>query len=294
MEHPFRLPTSVRLTKGPGGLERFEISTPLSEAHVYLHGAHVEHFQAAGQAPLLFASSRSYHEAGRPIRGGVPIIFPWFSGSGPRPDAPAHGLVRTRLWNVRSVEEGDDGSVEFVFAFQPDEALAREWGGGWALEYRVHLSGRLRLSLTIRNTGEQPLACDDALHTYFAVSDVRNVELFGLEGKEYLTVIEDRPRKREGAAPIRFTGETDRIYLDAPGPCRIVDNNRVIHIEKEGARSTVVWNPWIAKSKTLADFDADEWPRLLCVETGNIAENRLLIPPGSAHTSVTTLWAEPL
>lgn len=295
MEHPpFALPPSVKLGKGPGGLERFEIRTPLAEAHVYLHGAHVEHFQAAGQAPLLFASSRSYHEEGRPIRGGVPIIFPWFSGSGPRPDAPSHGLVRTRPWKVHSVEEQGDGSVELVFTFEPDQALAQEWGGGWALEYRVHISGKLQLSLTIRNTGGRPLECDDALHTYFAISDIRHVELLGLEGKEYLTIIEDLPRKREGNAPIRFTGETDRIYLDTPGPYRIVDKDRVIHIAKEGSRSAIVWNPWVAKSKTLVDFDPDEWPRLLCVETGNVAENRLHIAPGSTHTSVTTLWAESL
>lgn len=296
MEIPFKLPASVKLVEGRGGLPRFDVSTPLAQAQVYIHGAHVAHFQAEGQAPLLFISRKSYHETGRPIRGGVPIIFPWFGPHPTNPSAPAHGVARTRPWHPVSVEEKPDGTVELVFSLAPDEALQQEWGGGWALEYRISIGSRLTLDLLIRNTGSVPYSCEEALHTYFAVSDIRQVELLGLENTEYLSKIEDLPRKREGNAPIRFTGETDRIYVNTSGPYSIVDSGlrRTIHIEKSGSQSAIVWNPWIEKGKSMVDFDDNEWPDLLCVETGNVSENRLSIPAGAVHRSTTTLWAQAL
>ena len=56
------------------------------------------------EAPLLFLSTRSNYETGKPIRGGVPVIFPWF---GPREGDTTHmhGFVRTRPWHVREVRQ---------------------------------------------------------------------------------------------------------------------------------------------------------------------------------------------
>src|SRR5690606_20141531 len=75
----------VRFDQGNGGLTRIVVDTDEAEAHVYLHGAHVTHYQPRGgrqqQSPVLMLSNRSHFQTGKPIRGGVPVIFPWF---GPR------------------------------------------------------------------------------------------------------------------------------------------------------------------------------------------------------------------
>lgn len=285
------LPSSVRFSTGRGGLPRFEIQTPLAQAEVYLHGGHVAHFQPAGARPVLYTSSQSYFEGGRPIRGGVPVIFPWFGAHKENPDAPAHGLVRTRRWSAESVTELADGRVELLLAFQPDESLRQQWGGGWLLRHRILIGRELTLSLEITNTGTSEFRCEDALHTYFAISSIHDIEVRGLEATEYLTVIEDAPRKRQGDQPIRFRGETDRVYLNTQGAYDIVDPgwNRRIHIQATQARSAVVWNPWIEKSKRLADFDDNEWPNMVCVETGNIADNALQVSPGATHRSQTVI-----
>jgi glucose-6-phosphate 1-epimerase len=152
------------------------------------------------------------------------------------------------------------------------------------------------MELEIENGGDAPIRCEEVLHTYFKVGDVREIEVRGLEETEYVTIIEDQPRKRQGAEPIRFVGETDRVYVNTVASVSIVDPvlHRRIEIEKSGSRSAVVWNPWIEKSKKMADFVPDEWPGMVCVETGNIGENTLEIAPGSRHITRTIVREEAL
>src|ERR1700683_5153929 len=63
---------------GPAGLTRASISTPAAQAELYLQGAHLAHWTPRGQQSVLFLSPKSLFAPGKAIRGGVPIIFPWF------------------------------------------------------------------------------------------------------------------------------------------------------------------------------------------------------------------------
>jgi len=298
MENSHHLPPSVRLVTGRGGLPRLDVVTPLAEAHVYLHGAHVAHYARAGRAPVLFESARAWFEPGKPIRGGVPVIFPWF---GPHADGsamPAHGFARTRGWELESAAE-ENGEVILVLLLGPDETAQTLWpegGDAWSLRHRIRVGETLTMDLEISNGGVAPIRLEEALHTYFKVSDVRQIEVQGLEKTEYVTRIEDLPRKRQGSEPIRFTGETDRVYVNTEAALTIVDPGlgRRIRIGKEGSRSTVIWNPWVNKSLTMNDFLPDEWPGMVCVETGNVGENSLQIPAGGRHLSRTVIREEEL
>src|SRR5206468_2712115 len=78
LNNRFSVPGVVKIESGAGGLPRVAVTSPLADAHVYLHGAHVTHFAARGQKPLLFLSAESHFAPDKPIRGGVPICFPWF------------------------------------------------------------------------------------------------------------------------------------------------------------------------------------------------------------------------
>jgi len=95
------LPEGAQLASGGGSLERLALTTPGAEAHLYLHGAHLTHFQPQGERPVLWMSEHSAFSPGRPIRGGVPICFPWFGGSGPA-GSPNHGVARLRTWEFIS------------------------------------------------------------------------------------------------------------------------------------------------------------------------------------------------
>ncbi len=98
-----RYPEGARLETGQGGLDRLLLQAAEGEAQVYLQGAHVAHFQPRGDKPVLWMSGESRFEAGKPIRGGVPVCFPWFGPKAGSPDAPMHGFARLLPWAVSEV-----------------------------------------------------------------------------------------------------------------------------------------------------------------------------------------------
>src|SRR5512134_3816900 len=116
------LPDGVRIEKGPGGLDRLALPAAEAEALVYLQGAHVAHFQPRGERPVLWMSVESRFEAGKPLRGGVPICFPWFGPKAGATDAPLHGFARIRPWTLREVAPAAGGALRAVLALASDEA----------------------------------------------------------------------------------------------------------------------------------------------------------------------------
>ena len=280
------LPSGVSRGPGRGGLERVRVEAAGVHGEVYLHGAHVTAWQPAGQAPVLWVSRESQFTTGAPIRGGVPICFPWFAAHATDASAPAHGFARLRAWRLTDASR-DGNRVELRFVWRDDEETRRSpWPHAFAAEYRVAFGEQLSLALDVSNTGEAPIAFEAALHTYFAVSDIRRVTLTGLAGTEYLDKVEGLASKRQGEAPMAFDGETDRIFLDTEATCTIHDPGpgRRIHVAKRGSLSTIVWNPWIAKARAMPDFGDDEWPAMLCIETANVRDRAVRLEPGSHHT----------
>ena len=81
---------------GEGGLTRARLELAAGTAEVYLHGAHVAAWRPADQPPVLWLSRQARFAEGEPIRGGVPICFPWFGPKPDDPEAPSHGRVRQR------------------------------------------------------------------------------------------------------------------------------------------------------------------------------------------------------
>src|SRR5262245_48623259 len=99
----------VTFLDGRGELPMLEIATPWSTAEIYMHGAHVTHFQKLGEPPLLFMSQCSRFQMDAPIRGGIPVIFPWFGKPEDKPTQ--HGLARLRNWELKELVSPADGSV---------------------------------------------------------------------------------------------------------------------------------------------------------------------------------------
>jgi D-hexose-6-phosphate mutarotase len=289
-----KLPDTVRIEAGRGGLRRVMVGGKLAEAEIYLLGAHVTHFQPRGQKPLLFMSGKSLFEAGKAIRGGVPICFPWF---GPRQDGqpgPLHGFARLMEWELTGAEQMSDGTVGLGFRLVSNDATRKEWDGDFEVNYRVRVGAALGMELQVRNTSRQPIRIEEALHTYLAVSDVRQVSIEGLAGATYSDRVGTPHTETEGAAPIRITAETDRLYMNTRATCVVHDPGwkRRLVVEKTGSDTTVLWNPWIAKAKAMPDFGDDEWPAMLCIETCNVRDHAVTIAPGQSHTMGAVVHAE--
>src|SRR5262245_19429671 len=120
MSNPNPAPGRVLFLEGRGDLPMIEVTSAWSTAEIYPHGAHVTHFQRTSDAPLLFLSQCSRFDEGQPIRGGIPVIFPWF---GPREGLPQHGFARFKSWDLKELVPGSDGGVSVRFGL-PDSPEA--------------------------------------------------------------------------------------------------------------------------------------------------------------------------
>lgn len=291
------LPGGVRFEEGPKGFRRLAIHGSDAEARIYLHGAQVAHFRphrGARDHPLLFMSRQSCFDTGQPIRGGVPVIFPWFGSRRDTPSAPAHGLARIREWALESATQTSDGAIAVTLVLEPDEGFRSAWPFDFLLRYRVEVGAALTMALEVTNRSPQCIRFEEALHTYFAVSDIRHVTVDGLHGPYVDTVGGRRDLKEHGPGPIHFEAETDRIYPGHRSRAVIRDPawERYIVVEKSGSDATVLWNPWAVKARAMPDFGDDEWPSMLCIETGNVGDQAVSLPPGQIHRMQAVIHAE--
>jgi glucose-6-phosphate 1-epimerase len=279
------LPPSVRFEDRAAGLPRLSVETARASALVYFQGAHLAAWHPAGLAkPVLWTSRESLFEPGKPIRGGVPICFPWF---GPHPaggTAPLHGFARILPWTLIGAIEDGAGTVALEFELTGDGS-SPHWPHAFAARHRITVGRALHMELEVRNTGAAAFTFEEALHSYFGVADVTKATVAGLEGTEYLDKVGGVARRRQPAEPVRFTAETDRVYLDTRATCVIADpaGGREIAIRKTGSDATVVWNPWVAKARAMADFGDDEWTGMVCVETCNANVHARTLEPGQSH-----------
>ena len=286
---------AIDFQSGNGGLIKAVVNTSHCSGEVYLHGAHVTHYQPAGQEPVLFVSRESRWEDGKAIRGGVPICFPWFGPLEGRDTAPAHGFARTSLWDVNATRLEPDGSATVVLELKRAEDRDAFWPHAFRALLTVTFGPMLRMELSVFHVRGEPFMFEEALHSYFHVGDVREVRVTGLGGTAYLDKTQAGREMMEGLASLRITAETDRVYLDTTARCVIDDPklNRKISVSKEGSNSTVLWNPWIAKSKAMSDFGDEEWPGMLCIETCNVGQSAVKLSQGESHKMVAEIRTGP-
>src|SRR5688572_27221699 len=192
----------VHVERGEGGLPRAVLRTGDGEAHVYLHGAHVTHWQPRGHAPVLFMSSRTAFAPEAALRGGVPVIFPWFGPRAGYPHSPGHGFARRRPWRLAR-----EGERDVVLTLEADATTRAAWPYDFTLRLHVELAARLTISLEVTNTATAAWTYEEALHTYFAVGDVTATVVSGLEGAAYLDKTDALARKQHPQQAMRITGE---------------------------------------------------------------------------------------
>ncbi|EGH23271.1 aldose 1-epimerase [Pseudomonas amygdali pv. mori str. 301020] len=279
-----------------------------AELLVAQQGAHILSYQVAGQQPLVWLNEEAVFKQGKPIRAGMPICWPWFGNLERNPQsvqamrdssepAKAHGEVRALDWQLLGIgADGDALLVEFVL---PEaEGHLPGWPHNVALKLSIRLDHALNVSLVSYNCGTEStesVVISQALHTYFAVSDVRQVSVAGLDGLRYIETLANW-EEREQAGDLTFTGETDRIYKDTPGVLSIVDPQwqRRIHIRSTGSKSAILWNPWIEKTGKFTDMAADGWQRMVCVETANVLDDVVTLAPDQMHVLGVSIWSEAL
>ncbi|MHB0935611.1 MAG: D-hexose-6-phosphate mutarotase [Armatimonadota bacterium] len=276
LQSQFGVQGAVNFSTGNNGLPTVQLTHRSGAgAEVYLHGAHITSWTNSQGDELFFVSRESFFAPDKPIRGGIPVIFPQFGG-GP---LPQHGLARISDWTPAQTGVGEDGTVSLVLSLTDAPATQALWPYAFALELGVQLrEDNLTVTYRARNTGREAFDYYAVLHTYFRMADIHTASLYGLEGITFIDSLRDDIREVEARPVIRFAEETDRIYVDAPNTLCLKDeaSNRTFTIEKRNMPDVVVWNPWIAKAQRMPDFGDDEYQWMVCVETGNMAGPRTL------------------
>jgi len=274
------------------GLKALRLRASGSEALIYLHGAHLASFRTSEHGELLWMSEQAVYAPGKPIRGGVPVCFPWFGAHGTRSDLPAHGFARTNEFHFEGSEvRGDNVVAELSLA--SNAGTLPLFPHAFKARLRLSVGRELSLAFEVENTDQGAFDYELALHTYLGVSDVRNVELLGLAGATYDDKVSGARGALQGDEPVRFVAETDRVY-DSSARVSVLDSarKRRLVIDKTCSATSVVWNPWTDKAKRMSDFGDDEWPGMLCVETANTGPHRITLLPETRHTTTAIISAE--
>lgn len=271
------------------GAIKANVATSTCTAEIYMQGAHLTQWQPTNQKPVLFLSERSALEPGKAIRGGVPLIFPWFGAHKNAVDTvikfPSHGFARTSNdWLLVGAGRSKD---DFMMTFELTENdQSRSFGyDKFKAIYKVAVGEELELELIVENHSTETMQIEEAFHTYFAVGNIEQISLTGLIDAEYLDKTDNFKRKKQTDEILRMTGETDRPYLNSESAVRIEDQvwKRNIVIDKLNSQSTVVWNPWEEQTAKLPDMTSNGWQQMVCVETANLNENAIEIPAGKHH-----------
>ncbi len=267
-----------------GGLGMVEITTSAGDATIALQGAQVTTWTPKDQAPVIWLSSQSKFILGKSVRGGVPICWPWFGPHATQSSFPGHGFARTVPWEVVSIEELERGDIRLQFRLCHDANTLVQWPHKTPVTCQITVGSRLEIEVTTRNEEDTPVHISEALHTYLAVSDVRKVQVTGLENVEYIDKVNGGKRLRQSGV-VTISNEVDRVYLNTNSECFVDDAGwqRRIRIKKEGSQSTIVWNPGQEKADKMGDLGKDGYLGMLCVESGNALENSVEIAPGAEH-----------
>lgn len=285
----------VRLGQSRGGLV-IDVTTRAATATIALQGAQVLSFVPQGHDDLLWCSPVSPLGGGKPIRGGIPICWPWF---GPHGDAnkPQHGYARNLNWDLIDVVELDDDGGHVVLTFGlPQRAKERDlFADGANAMLFIDVGRTLSLRLETDNEGDEPFTISEALHTYFSVGAASAIEIDGLSGAAYRDNTDGGKAKTQ-TGPLSIRSETIALFDTSPAVLRIADpvlKRRIEIVRDADSRSTVVWNPGASAAGMIEIPKGDE-TRFVCVESGNIGASAVTIEPGESHSCGVTYRLAPL
>ena len=264
------------------GFEYIVIENKSANAKVALQGGHLFHYQKHGSPPLLWLSGKSRFETGKAIRGGIPICWPWFGKHSTDATLPQHGFARTSLFELLEVTEPDENTTELLLQLQNSTETLALWPYQFKVLLHIIIAKTLTVALTSKNCGSKSFSITSALHSYFSVSHIDNVYIQGFDKTEYWDSLTDTNKIQQG--DIRINEEMDRVYQNVTNGLTLQDRDRAINIAAKGSTSVVVWNPWIDKSKRMADMQNDAYKTMVCIETANALADARNLAQDEKHT----------
>jgi glucose-6-phosphate 1-epimerase len=270
------------------GLPALLIQTPFSHAAVSLFGGHVLSYVPKGFDDALWLSPTTKRPPDS-IRGGVPICWPYFAKQGQPSDAPQHGLVRNRQWQITHAEQNADGEIALALAAPEIDDVPM------SLIHTMRIGRALEQALTTVNLSRETVRFTQAFHTYFKVGDAMRVSVSGLENLTYSDKFDDFNVHTQcgdwNLSDTRDPGRSDRIYMNAGNRFELIDPTLVrrVTIETKGSNTLVAWNPGADEVRRFADIPAQSWKDYVCLEAANCGNEVIELATDDCHVLQQTI-----
>lgn len=286
-------------------LDALEINHPSFKATLLLQGAQLIQFRPRHKnfENILWLSPSAEYKKEKPIRGGIPICWPWFGNLDKNPEsiqhqiepsasASAHGFARSALWEIKSVHE-DCKYIEITLSLSSNLVSKTLWPFDFHLEAKFKLSTKLELTLTTTNTGTKNFTISQALHTYLPTKNIHHSYIHNTHDLKYIDALDYWAEKKQ-VGKIPFTEETDRLYFfnHPEYLLRLETPQQSLLLHSRYSQSAVIWNPWVEKSKHLSQFDPTDFMSMLCIETANVLTDSKRIKAGKEESIFMALIAE--
>lgn len=269
------------------------VSNKFADADICLYGAHVTSFKPRNSMEILWMSPDSSFEEGTPIRGGIPVCFPWFGPHKTDQDKPQHGFARLMYWDVLETSTLPSGETLVRLQLCSSEETKAYWEHDFCAEMQIVVGTVLNVTLKITNTSEVPFEYTCALHSYFSLSAIENLSIEGLEGVSYFNQLTgEKDVQKEFFLHIQEP--LTRHYLGTETPVVIEDNafNRRIKVDKSGSKVTTVWNPGEETCAKIGDLPDDAWETFVCVEATNAFDYPVQLASGKSFETTAIIGLE--
>lgn len=271
------------LMKNDEGLEYVRlVSASGASSEIYLLGGVVTSFKDAEGTEFIAVRPDAKMDGSKPISGGLSHCWPQF-GPG---EIQQHGFARNVNWSVVS---STDTTVELEML--PSDYTKEIWDKEFACRFTVELGDdELKTNMNVKNTGtEESFDFQAALHSYFTVSSLENLEITGsFEGKEFLNKLagDGGEMQTEERSAITITEEYDRVYTGVNDPVlKDTGSGKALNVVNEaGWEDTVLWNPYGDEGMGFNNF--------VCVES--VKFDPVSLAAGSSWDGVLVLKPEKL
>lgn len=279
-----------------GNLVLLEVENSHAKAKITTHGgcllSYIPKVGSSANNDILWVSDQSIYDGSKPIRGGVPICWPWF-GAADEQGLPAHGFVRNKAWQVESVSNLANDVTQVVMTLESDAETLAIWPFAFHLSLTIEISEQLLMTLTMQNLNDVDLPISEAFHSYFSVEDVNSVLVKGLKGSIKL----DKLTNAKSVKPLvdyQVVTPMDDVYLNQSKSIEFVDtgNKRTIVLDKMNASSTIVWNPGSEGVSNFSDINKQDWTKFICIEAGNVLDNTTTVASGDKHSFAMKISVE--
>ncbi|KAF8314769.1 glucose-6-phosphate 1-epimerase [Clavulina sp. PMI_390] len=251
-----------------------------SSVEVLLWGATVISWKAPAPGSTdikerFFVSSKAALDGSKPVRGGIPIVFPFFGGATLEEHKPfaSHGFARSEKWSYLGTAFETVDSISLKFELLPTPDVKSKWPQPFHLEYFVTISNHeLGTKFQVTNPADSPspLKHQALLHNYLAAA-ANSVTITPLKGLTYKDKILNSAEAKEERDEVDVRLVTDRVYASAPGTYDIKWTGGGMNIKTTGFPDVVIWNPQEEVGSKIGDMEDKGWERYVCVEPGLVS-----------------------